>query len=233
MFLPAQEKRCQKLPPLKLLIVTAVAQFCTLILKTRGGSTLRRFIECHWDHRTRTWVSWLQASSKDFPLPWSLIIYQFHICKFPKMYIQPQVSPGCCHSRSWTYAELQRTWVARCTRSCPGTDKVMLSSLSWLPDCMQVIFMVHFVACFSHFCAFPWWPCYWNWPPSLLLTSCLVSQVQEGCDVPAGENTCVNWALFRPELQCCYSACVCVRVCVCEHMHLCSVVSDSLRFHGL
>ena len=39
-------------------------------------------------------------------------------------------------------------------------------------------------------------------PPCIVLKWYLVSQVQEGCDVPSGENTCFRSALFGHEFQC-------------------------------
>lgn len=57
------------------------------------------------------------------------------------MCIQPQVIPGCCPQPLMDIRWAAKNLADPMLRSCPGADKVMLSSLSWLPDCTQVIFV--------------------------------------------------------------------------------------------
>ena len=63
-------------------------------------------------------------------------------------------------------------------------------------------FMVYIKCQLSHFYAFCCWFLCLKCPPCIVLKWYLVSQVQEGCDVPSGENTSFRSALFGHEFQC-------------------------------
>lgn len=102
---------------------------------------------------------------------------------------------------SWAWAEQETSVLCLKVPSLGGTGKYLLSCFN--SENISVLFMVHSVKCFSHFCVFWWWFHCLKCPPSIVQkcclefllakksAMCLIEKIHVSGKIGSGRSNCV------------------------------------------